>query len=287
MKKWISKAILVLMTLAAITIWYEVVISPDTSGVIIKFCDVGQGDAALIQKGDIQILIDGGPDEEVLSCIGEIMPSYDKKIDYIILSHPHADHLVGINVVVDRYEIGKIYYSGVEYESNQYQKFLDALAAKNLDKEVPEKYDVVIPFKNADFEFLWPGEKYNKETSDDLNATSEVARFCYFDHCVLFTGDAEAEDGIYANIDSAKLSVEILKVPHHGSSSGVDQSLLDAVGAHYAIISVGEGNSYGHPAKSTLDLLGQYQLTMLRTDRDGSITFTISEDGNGGWTQKK
>lgn len=287
MKKWISKAILVLMALAAITIWYEVVISPDTSGIIVKFCDVGQGDAAVIQKNDIQIMIDGGPDDEVLNCFGEIMPSYDRKIDYIILSHPHADHLVGINVVIDRYEIGEIYMSGVQYESNQYQKFLETLATKHIDKEVPKKYDVVIPFENADFEFLWPGEKYNGGTPDDLNATSEVMRFCYFEHCVLFSGDAEAEDGIYANIDSAKLSAEILKVPHHGSSSGIDQKLLDAVNARYSIISVGEGNSYGHPAKSTLDLLGQFQLTMLRTDKDGSITFTISEDGNGGWGVKR
>ena len=222
MRKWISKAILVLMALTAITIWYEVVISPDTSGIIIKFCDVGQGDAAVIQKGDIQILIDGGPDEEVLNCIGGVMPSYDRKIDYVILSHPHADHLVGINAAIDRYEIGEIFMSGVIYESNQYKKFNDLISSKKISPTIPEKYDVVIPFENADIEFLWPGEKYDGETVDDLNPTSEVVRFCYFGHCALFTGDAESEDGIYANIDPAKLSAEIVKVPHHGSSSGID-----------------------------------------------------------------
>jgi competence protein ComEC len=281
MKKWVSRGILIILALAAISIWYEVVISPDKSGIIVKFCDVGQGDAALIQKDDIQIVIDGGPDDSVLSCIAEEMPAYDKKIDYIILSHPHADHLVGLNSIVSRYELGMVYFNNVKYDSAQYTKFIENINNKNV--VVPQVGETIALFEHGQAEFLYPGKKFSGQNSDDLNVTSEVLRFCYYDHCVLFTGDGEAEDGIYQNIDAGGLKSEILKVPHHGSASSIDQNFINAVKPAYAIISVGEDNKYGHPVQSVINLLNENQVDIILLNVDGDAVFTVDESSLSAW----
>ena len=198
MKRW-TKILLFVLALLAIFIWVEVAKSPTADeadkGVRLYFFDVGQGDAEMIEMGTYQILIDGGPDDTVLTQIGKAMPATDRKIDAIILTHPHADHLVGLNQIIDRYEIGKIYYSGVNYDSIIYKEFLDKLKSKNIALEIPEVGTKINPFANGELQFVWPGSKYNgKKVSTDLNDTSEVTRFCYLDHCTLFTGDIQIDE---------------------------------------------------------------------------------------------
>jgi len=281
-----TKIILAVLILGVAFVWASVARSPSANesknGVSVYFLDVGQGDSELIQKGDYQILIDGGPDDKVLSELGKAMPLYDRKIEVVILTHPHADHLIGINQILDRYQVDKIYYSGTLYTSNAYTEFLAKInppaGGQNIASVIPNIGDKITPFQNGELTFLWPGKQYEQKTNENANNTSEVARFCYFTHCVLFTGDAETDEQTKF-INSALVQSEILKIPHHGSTNGINQILLDAVKPQTVIIEVGIDNKYGHPHTAVLDLLVQNSIKYYRTDRDGTIKLNIDEAG--------
>lgn len=301
----ITKIFFSFLITLVVFIWVAVVRSPSGTGCNIYFFDVGQGDSALIEKGDFQILIDGGPDDKILSNIGQAMPLTDRKIEVVILTHPHADHLVGINQVLDRYEIGKIYSTGVIHTTNAYLEFLDKVKNKNISLEVPDVAEEIAPFDNGKIKFLWPGKRDVGKSAEDnnLNNTSLVSRFCYFDHCVLLPGDLETDgqeemlsyysskqneaSALKSESKSSQPLVsnnnifqsEILKVAHHGSVNGTNQKLLDIVKPKYAIISAGADNKFGHPHAATLDLLQKANIQQYRTDRDGTIEFNLSEQG--------
>lgn len=286
MKRW-TKLILGVLLLGAIFVWAEIAQSPSADiadgNVHIFYLNVGQGDAELIQKSDQQILIDGGPDDSVLSEIGKVMPASDRKIETVILSHPHADHISGLNLILDRYEIGQIYYSGVLYESSVYKEFLSKAKAKNIPIIIPKIGQTENYFTNGVLTFLWPGEKYENLAIKNLNNSSEVVKFCYFSHCALFTGDIETDEQVtmisYYVATSGSFQSEVLKLPHHGSVNGTNQALLDLVKPKYAVIEVGANNNYGHPHAAVLDLLNKNNITYYRTDRDGAIQFLMTEQG--------
>lgn len=286
MKRW-TKLILGVLVLAAVFVWTQVAKSPTADSldknVHIFFLDVGQGDAELIQEGTYQILIDGGPDDSVLSQIGKAMPLSDRKIEKLILSHPHADHLAGLNSILDRYEVGEIYYSGVLYDSNGYDEFLDKAKAKNIPLHIPQVGQTEKFYINSELIFLWPGEKYKDQKIDNLNNSSLVVKFCYFSHCALFTGDIETDEQAtminYFSSDLSGLEAEILKLPHHGSNNGTYQTLLDVVKPKTVVFEVGADNKYGHPHAAVLDLLDKNNIKYYRTDRDGMIELIFSQDG--------
>lgn len=257
----------------------EIVRSPDTDEVSIYFLNVGQGDSALIQRGDYQILIDGGPDEKVLSELGYVMPAYDREIEIVVLTHPHADHLIGINQVLNRYSVGKIYFNGVVYTSNGYLEFLAKVKEKNIETVVPAIGEEIVPFADAKLIFLYPGEKYRNQTEGNLNDTTEVTRFCHFSECVVFLGDLEtsgqAEMFTELNTRGIDYRANILKIAHHGGSNGTNQAIIDKIKPQTAIISVGAENKFGHPHKSVIDLLNLANIKTLRTDRDGRVELLL------------
>lgn len=285
--KTLTKAILASLILILAFVLAEIAKSPsvNSNSVQIFFFDVGQGDSALIQKGDFQILIDGGPDDKILAELGRAMPLTDKKIEMMILSHPHADHITGFNNVLDRYQVGQIYSGGVVSTSSQYLNFLNKIKEKNIKYSVPNTEDLVDLFTGGKLEFLWPGIKYKETTIDNLNNSSEVMRFCYLSACALFTGDIELEEqnlmlDYYSKLlQTDKLKSEVLKIPHHGSSNGANMNLYNAVSPKYAVISVGVNNQYGHPHVMTLDLLKRAGIQIFRTDQDGTVKLQFSQNG--------
>lgn len=284
MKEFAKRYFLVVLILLFFFVYAEVVKSPKVDGVAVYFFNVGQGDSELIQKGDFQILIDGGPDDKVLAEIGKVMPLTDREIDIIILTHPHADHLTGINLVLDRYSVGTIYGSGVLGTTNGYLEFLNKIKDKNISFKIPALYDKIIPFADAELDFLWPGDKYKSQTLANLNNSSEVTKFCYFKNCALFTGDIETDEqatmfDYYNQKNQIQVfQADILKIAHHGSRNGTNEQTLKNVMPKYAVIEVGADNKYGHPHASTLDLLKKFNITTYRTDQDGTIKFEITKD---------
>jgi competence protein ComEC len=266
-----------LILITSVTVFEVKKTSSTNDKTVIYFFDVGQGDSELIQKGDYQILIDGGPDDKVLAELGKAMPIGDRKIEMVVLTHPHADHLAGLNQVLDRYEVDRIYGSGVISATDQYLAFLNKIKDKKIPYFVPETGETIQPYDKAKITFLWPGESYLKKTENNLNNTSEVFNFCLELRCTLFTGDLEAKgqqmmtEQLSQIGKTGLLSAEIIKVPHHGSNNALDNKTYDQIKAKTAIIEVGRDNQYGHPHKELTDFLNQNKIEIKRTDQLGTI----------------
>jgi len=277
--------IFIILFLTTIFLGAEIVKSPRSNELAIYFFNVGQGDAEMIQKGDFQILIDGGPDDKVLSEMGKVMPLSDRKIDVMILSHPHADHLVGLNQILDRYEVGAVYSTGVSYTSNQYLEFLEKIKNKKIEYKLPKEGDSLELPAIGKINFLWPGERFKQQIAENINNTSEIVQFCAQLHCALFSGDAEVEEqkellDYYSQKNKIEaLKSEVLKIPHHGSSNGAGEDFFKAIDPKYAVISAGANNQFGHPHAVTLALLDKLEIPYLRTDKEGTVRFGLGSEG--------
>lgn len=252
----------------------------------IVMCDVGQGDAIFIRTpSKANVLIDGGPDDSVLKCLNNHLPFWDKKIDLIILTHPHADHLNGLKYVLERYTVLHFVTEEIESKSQGFKSLQAKLAAKNLTAKYIYANDKIIFTNNVVFTAMWPEKDWVRHESDkensrlDLNQVSLVELLSFGDFKALFTGDAgvEIEDRIAQNLGK----ISLLKVPHHGSRTGMSDYFLEKLQPDLALISDGKGNSYGHPAKYSLDLLKKHKVKTLRTDIDGEIE--VVTDGKSYW----
>lgn len=279
--KLATKIILGIMALIVIFLITEIVKSPDKDNVQIYFFNVGQGDAELIRKGNYQILIDGGPDDKILLELSSVMPITDRNLEILILTHPHADHLTGLNQVLERYKIDTIYLSGVTHTSSTYLEFLNFVRNETI-VQIPTNFgDKITPFENGELIFLWPGREYKDQTVENLNNSSEVVKFCYFSKCAVFLGDQETDEQklMFAELDKQNIDygAKILKIAHHGSSNGTDQTLLDKIKPEYAVIEVGADNQFGHPHAATIDLLSKMNIKTYRTDRDGTVEFRLKQ----------
>lgn len=243
----------------------------------VYFFDVGQGDSEYIKTPDGKdILIDGGPDNKILNELGKVMNFGDRRIDLIVLTHPHADHLTGLVDVVERYEIGEIWQSGVEYPSKTYDAFKNDIKNKNIT----EKFVVAGDEKDFDggsvkFKVLYPLSSEKNKTIDNVNNASVVTSLENNKFSALFMGDLE-KSGQSQIMNNLK-NYTVLKVAHHGSENGLSEGLLKIIRPAIAVIEVGANNKYGHPAKTTIDLLKSYIVQIYRTDQNGTII--ISSDG--------
>lgn len=244
-----------------------------TDSISVHFLDVGQGDSTLINMpNDEQILIDGGPGKSVLEEIGKVLPYYDHKIEYLILSHPHADHLAGFNYILDRYQVEKIYLNGYENRAPDYELFMSKIKEKGIPVQVLKRGDKV-NLSDVQISVLWPDN--SKIISNDLNETSLIFYLQKGEGRILFTGDAPTD--IQESVISNQDRVDILKVSHHGSRTGSSKELIDKLRPRYSIISVGENNRFHHPAKEVVNLLRSSRA--FRADLDGTISFVINEAG--------
>ncbi len=251
----------------------------------VNFFDVGQGDAALIiTPGGKTILVDGGPGDAVLSKIGQALPMGQKKIDVMILTHPHADHMEGLIPVLKRYTIGEVYYTGATHTTDEFLEWLTLIKNKNIPMHIIKTPEVVEMDNGVKLSFLYPdtdltsvndsplakGET-QRGSDDSLNNTSIVFKLIYNQTSFLFVGDAETpvEDRLLEN--KADLEADVLKVGHHGSHSSTGEEFLNAVRSQTAIISVGRDNDYGHPHLRTLRRLERHSIQIYRTDEMGDI----------------
>jgi competence protein ComEC len=236
------------------------------TGLEVDFLDVGQGDSALVKTPNGHYyLVDGGPDKKVLEQMGAEIP-FSKNLDGIILTHPHADHVAGLNYVLDRYRVGRIYMTGATHTAPDYVSFLDKIKEKNIPAEE------TLAGKGVDdgevkFNYLWPPK--DKLEAKDLNDTSLVLRLSYQNTGYLFLGDLSEKAQNQMLAETKIPESQVLKVSHHGSKTGTSTQLLESVKPIFAVISVGKGNDFGHPAPLTLTRL--VAQTVLRTDELGKI----------------
>lgn len=250
----------------------------------IVFCNVGQGDGIFIRTpGGKQILVDGGPDEKVLSCLSGHSPFWQRSLDLMLLSHPHADHLNGLIIVLQRYITR---YFGSENLSNKTAGFR-TLNALLKEKKISFKQfyagDKISLADGVTLRILSPDLNLLKRTSPNgvVGESSEFANLIilveYKNFTMLLTGDSQAPQ-IEAVTKFLRKPIDILQVPHHGSRTGLSNVSLQTLLPKMAVISVGK-NSYGHPSLVTLSLLKSLTIPAFRTDQKGDIE-VISDGKN-------
>ncbi len=234
----------------------------------VHFIDVGQGDSILISMPTGEnMLIDAGDNDK-----GEVVVDYLKsqgveRIDYLVGTHPHADHIGGLDDVIEAFDIGGIYMPRVTHTTKTYMDVLEAIDRKGL-KIKTARSGLTIPVEGARTEILAPDSDLK---SDNLNDYSIVIRLTYGQTAFLFQGDAEkrTEDGILSSYDNIK--AHVIKLGHHGSSTSNTEDYIEAVDPEYAVITLGADNKYGHPHKEIISLMKDKAITVYRTDLDGTI----------------
>lgn len=260
----------------------------------ITFCNVGQGDAAYIRFPDGRdMVVDGGPDDKVLQCLGRAMPFWDRHINLVVMTHPQKDHMQGLISVLERFTVDYFVRSNVDNSSEGYQKLLEEIRAKKVAVKYETAGDIIDEGK-ARLTLLWPSPtQITKAHSGVLGASTdkELNDYClvflltYGSFDALFTGDADSR--VEADYDYGLLAtntIEVLKFPHHGSRTAATDQFLDAVHPELAVISVGK-NNYGHPSKEALNSLENIHSQILRTDQDGDIE--VVSDGKSWNINKK
>jgi competence protein ComEC len=243
--------------------------SLDSQTLKVKYIDVGQGDSILIQQGLNSMLIDAGNNSDSELVKKNITDQGITKLDYVIGTHPHEDHIGGLDYVINNFQIGKIYMPKVTSTTKTFEDVVNAINSKGLKATVPTPGE---SFKlgEATCTILAPNGSEYKDTNND----SIVIKVSFGDNSFLFTGDAEdvSENEMLAK--GYDLKSDVLKIGHHGSNSSTTQKFLDSVNPKYAIISVGKENEYGHPTKEIIDRLISEKISVYRTDEVGTIVAT-------------
>ncbi|MDF2907861.1 MAG: hypothetical protein K0R34_3182 [Herbinix sp.] len=235
----------------------------------VHFIDVGQGDAILVEAGNSTMLIDAGENNK-----GTIVKEYldnqqITKLDYIIGTHPHSDHIGGLDTILDSFEVGKVLLPNAVHTTATFEEVLDALERHDLSITAPEvgaKYYL----GSASFTVLAP----SMETYDEINNYSIAIKLTFGDTNFVLAGDAENKSELEMLETGINLTADVLKLSHHGSSYSSSNEFLEAVNPTYSIVCVGKDNEYGHPHAKTLQALLDRDIKLYRTDEQGTVVFT-------------
>lgn len=240
------------------------------NNLIVEFIDVGQGDSILIlTPNEKTILIDAGEPGDYEKIKGTIDNYSISKLDVVIGTHPHSDHIGSMQKIIENYDIGRVYIPDKIHTSKTFENLLLAIEKKGLEIDIADAGVKIDLDKTLDLKFVSPNGSF-----EDANNSSAVLRLRYKDISFLFTGDMEikAEKLIDDNID-----VDVLKVGHHGSDTSSSKEFLNRVTPTIAVISVGKDNKYNHPSQDIVDRLNGIGAQVYRTDEMGNIT--IISDG--------
>lgn len=235
----------------------------------VHFIDVGQGDSILVEYAGKTMLIDAGEKN-----MGSTVSSYLKRqgissLDYVVATHPHADHIGGLITILNGYNVNNFIDSGVPHTSQTYEDMLTIIDSKNIPFHVAQRGEYINFAPGVTVHILNPG----KEQSDDLNENSVVLKITYEDMSFLLMGDAGIEAETSIMNEGYDVNADILKVGHHGSTSASGQKFISAVSPDISVIQVGAGNNYGHPHTEILQRL-QSISALYRTDYHGTISVT-------------
>ena len=277
----------VLGAAVAMSLLLAVVVSARPDGRLhVTVLDVGQGDSILLQGASGgRMLIDTGPDPDLLMTrLDARIPSWDRRIDVVLLTHPHEDHVGGLALLLERYRVGSVLETGMVGRGPGDAAYRREMVREQRSSTIVAAGDQVI-LDGARLDVHWPPPgsvpKLAPDDGKKVNNTSIVLELHYGSRTMLFTGDAEEEidpqliaRGIGAHVGG---HVDVLKVAHHGSGTATTDAFLDAVQPKIAIISVGADNDYGHPAPATLQRLENHGAIVYRTDLNGSVE--VATDG--------
>lgn len=239
------------------------------------FLDVGQGDSSVILFRDKVILIDAGEIDQGDRVVSDLKKLGVSRIDLLVATHPHSDHIGGMQKVLTAFPVRKVLDSGMPSTSVLYEHFLETVDKKNIPYVVAEQGQTIDIDPALRILVLSPPKD---RIGDDLNTNSIILRISYGTMNFLYTGDAttEAEDVMLKT--GYPVDAQVLKVGHHGSSSSTSKAFLSRVSPEVAVISLGKDNPYGHPHRETLSLLQAQVPSVYRTDVDGTVL--VRSDGS-------
>lgn len=268
------RAIIACIAVLPLLVWNSATSVGPPSALTVRFFDVGQGDAALVTTpGGVTMLVDGGPDEDLVAT--ELAALGVKRLDVVVASHPHADHVIGLPSVFARFQVGLVLQPGCPSTSALQVEVDDAIADEGIDVRTPwagESFTV----GDVRLDVLSPHECY-VGTESDTNNDALVIRLVRGDDVVLFATEPEEPAQEWLLDQRADhgldLRADLLKVPHHGAATSVAE-FFGAVAAPVAVVSVGQ-NTYGHPVPTTLSALAEAGSYVWRTDEHGTATVTF------------
>ena len=269
-------ALAIVLVAVALLIWQSAeerknAVTVPMDGLYVHYIDVGQGDSELVCCNGEYMLIDAG-EPDASDAVLEYLDRHGiDKLDYLVCTHSHSDHCDGLDAVVESLEVETVFTSPYAGDSPSYEIFTDAVYGAGLELTVPELGESY-RLGEASFSFLGPLENYDSTNDDSL-----VLRLEYGDTSFLFTGDMTARAEKDLINDGAKLRCDVLKVGHHGSSGSSCYKFLYEAQPSIGVISCEKGNRYGHPHEEALSRLNDADVTVFRTDLEGSIV--IFSDG--------
>ncbi len=246
-----------------------------TQALDIAFFDVGQGDSSIIGCNGKYVLIDAGENDKGYQILRYLDKLKVKKIDIMILTHPHSDHIGGADVIVERMKIGSIYMPDAAIATLSFESVLDAIKENDIEVYVPEVGDK-LDLNGMLITFLHPAAEKEFENMNDVSIMIK-AENSY--GSALFTGDGEAEAERNVMETGLDIAANVLKVGHHGSSTSTSEEFLRAIDPDYAVISCGEYNEFGHPHDEVTDMLESFGINIYITYEEGNVYFSFSQEG--------
>jgi len=286
-KRWVIPPLLVVAILASIA----AATMPDNK-LHVSFLDISQGDAILIQKGNQQVLIDGGPSPQAIALeLGDKMPFWDRTIELVVLTHPHSDHITGLLEVLQRYKVEQVLYPDLDCESPLYQEWLRLVEEKDIKCTIAQAGQQIDLGEGITIKVLHPGTPLLTGTGSDINNNSVVLHLSMGRVSFLLTGDIEQEAEFELIVQRADLISTVLKVGHSGSYTSTTAEFLAAVNPGVAVISVGD-NPFGHPSVGVVERLEEklgseniYLTYDAKTGEHHTIEFIT--DGERLWVKTK
>ena len=232
----------------------------------VHFIDIGQGDATLLEYNNINLLIDSGPNSSEEKLLKYLELNNINKIDYLIATHPHEDHIGNMDAILKNIEVENFLAPKSIYETEDFYNMLKEIKNNNLKIDILRKGSNQITIdSNIDIEILSP----SKENYENTNNFSPIIKLTHQNNSFLFTGDAEIE--AEREVMNLNIDIDVLKVGHHGSSSSSSTEFLNATTPKISVISCGIQNQFSHPHKQTLESLNDINSKIYRTDEDGTI----------------
>ncbi len=284
------------LLLFAALVWLAVLVTPDKNFHLIA-CDVGQGDAMLLTYKNFQVLIDGGPNSKVLPCLSGHMPFWDRQIEVVILTHPEADHFIGLIDVFKNYKIKYFLANQVDNSTPSYSLLKSTVGGSpttiiNPSEGMKLRYDLI------SLDILSPSQVWLNSQKDSsnpkqdcklgcfetkriLNEFSIIGLWKFGNFTALTTGDIPKETLDEVVTQNTLSNITYLKVPHHGSKTGLTKNILNNLMPKIGVISVAKSNIYHLPNKEVVDMLKEENIKTLRTDELGTIE--VVTDGKSWW----
>jgi len=239
--------------------------------------DVGQGDCIFLRSpGGKTMLIDASIADAFETIDAFLQEQNVEKLDVVMATHPHADHIGSMTKVINAYPIGTFYLPDKTTDTRTFEKMITALKEQNVTvKQAAAGKNALVSWDDAvEVRLLSP---FADEEYDDLNNVSIMCRVKFGDTAIMLTGDAEvyAEQIALDRLDESYFKADVLKLGHHGSSTSTCEEFLNAVSPSIAIASLGEDNEYGHPHREIVALMKEYDLPFYRTDKNGTVHVTL------------